>query len=244
MTRALYARLRWVCSAAFGPPVEPDVNSTTREVRRPRGGSRDRLARSSSASNRAAGHARRPSTSAHRRLDGASICSTSVAPGEVVDRRRDRAEPPARRGTARPTSRQFGACQATTSPRRTPASRRPPATRATTSSSARPSKRTPVDSSTTRSPATAPGRVGDAARRATARPTGHRARGTAARRGGGTSVELSRRSGVAPTCRSTRRRAAEDLRADEVALDLHRARADAQAADVAVRALDGVLAAE
>src|SRR3954447_23451156 len=41
-----------------------------------------------------------------------------------------------------------------------------------------------------------------------------------------------------------RRRALEHTRADEVALDLDRARADAQPADVAVHALDRVLARE
>src|SRR5581483_4813284 len=47
---------------------------------------------------------------------------------------------------------------------------------------------------------------------------------------------------VAPA-RAHGRRTLHDVRADEVALDLDGSRADAQRADVAIRALDGVLAA-
>ncbi len=80
MTRALYARPRCVWSAALGPPVEPEVNSTT-PTSEPRAAERSADApASSSATNRLLG----PRTSSVARNTAgsrvASIPSTSAGP--------------------------------------------------------------------------------------------------------------------------------------------------------------------
>ena len=160
ISRAFHARPRWVWSAAFGVPVEPDVNSTTatsrgRAAGSCTGGRRSRRSRSSSG----------PSATISRGLSVASARSTSAATREVVDGRGGGADAPAGEVEESRRLREFGSCHATTSPRPTPCARSAPASAATRRA----------------------GRVAGtptAARRASARPTGRPAGGSRRRAGG------------------------------------------------------------
>ena len=151
ITCVLYASPRCVWSAAFGAPLEPDVNSATA---RSLGRAADRVTgapASSSFGSRALGP-RTSSGGSHTRASSEpSMRSTSAGPawwwiGAAIAPSRQHA----RYSTT--ASCQFGDCHATTSRRRTPAARRPPASAAIRPSSAVPSRRTPAESSTTRSP--------------------------------------------------------------------------------------------
>ena len=209
ITVALYASVACVCSTPLGRPLDPDVNSTAASCSRSVQQLRDRAPRRG---------ARRASTT-YRGRDRVDDPRDFVRAGLVVDRRRDRAEAPARAVQQRNL---------------VPVRRLP---------------RDGVAGSTPRGAQTAGDAATDgrdvgavrprsAARRATGGPTRHRRGGTRPRGSGGTSAASTMR-GVRPAVLPAvagRRRAAQHARADEVALDLDRARADAQPADVAVHA--------
>ena len=197
-----------MCSTAFGAPVEPGREQRDREVAGP-----GHRASAAPAGRRAArrpgsmhdrGHRPRRASRRHR-----------ARPRQVVHRRGDRAEPPARAIAGAAASAQLGSCHATTSPRRTPAAPQPARDRARSRGSSPPAAR----------------------RRASARPTARPAAVVGGAGCGGTSRAARLTSAAAASFHDgpAGGRALQQVRADEVALDLDGARADAQPADVAVR---------
>ena len=134
MSDAFQLKARCVCSAAFGVPVEPEVNSTsaTSDGRTPllptSTGAPPSFATSAAGSEMVSAS----SSSVSAGFTWARAAATSAVPNECSTGAATAPNRQQARGRTA-AARLLGTCQATASPLCTPLARKPPATRATTS---------------------------------------------------------------------------------------------------------------